>query len=61
MSVESQEFIQLRNDTYDAERSKCPPEVIVEPDVDELPICLCCGERKRMRPMMHVCQECFEQ
>lgn len=66
MSIESREFIQLRNDIYAAELSKCPEPVTVEPDVseeDDWPrmICRCCGHRKPIRPMTHVCQECFEE
>lgn len=64
MSQESKEFVQLRNDIYAAELSKCPAPVEVEPDVREednwpLLICRCCGKRRPIKPLMHVCMDCF--
>lgn len=44
MSIESREFIQLRNDIYAAELSKCPEPVTVEPDVSDIECEACNGE-----------------
>jgi hypothetical protein len=60
MTHESKEFVELREGEYARARSQCPPEVVIEPDEPNT-VCRCCGERKRIKPMMHVCMECFEE
>lgn len=65
-SPESIELAHYRRDTFAAESflagEKEAPEV---PQVDELDgwptgLCLCCGERAKIPPFMHVCLPCHK-
>ena len=66
MGVESMEFVAMRDGYYlraaleAQEQDRSVPEPRPEVDDRTTGRCVCCGERKPIRPMMHVCDECHE-
>ena len=61
--IESSELVSLRDGQYAAASVGVEKPEVEVPDVDNEPngICICCGKRAFIPPMMHVCIPCHQE